>query len=245
MKKSSKKLLLFLGLANLGDSFLNYSAIDCILPDLSTDGVRSIIYLLKKKYLIENFVIDGKREVKITTMGSRLLKSLFPTFFGSDQSMWHCAVFISAKGNDQAFRYLRTVMLNDGAYQLTRGVYIKAGQYSDEILDICAKLYQSAISIFTINQFIFGIDSHMIAKKMGVTDYLSEISGLSREIGQLLEKNDDQKIRNISNKTLIVSIFERIYQIGSVSGGYLAYKKGQEHMISELSQSCQSLIKLL
>lgn len=245
MKKSSNKLLLFSGLADLGGNFLNYSAMEYILPEITINGVRSVLYLLRKKYLIESFSIDDKKQIRITSTGLRLVKSLFPTFFGDTQSLWHCVVFLSAKQNDKAFRYLRTILLNDGAYQLTRGVYIKAGQYSDKVLEICGKLYQSAVTIFAVDQFIFGVDSHMIAKMMGVADYFSEISGISREIGQLLGNNDNQILRNHSNKNQIISIFERIYQIGSVSGGYLAYKKSQEYLINDLSQNCQSLLKLL
>lgn len=248
MKKSSKKLLLFLGLVNAGDHSLDYAALDYILPELSAKGIASLVYLLQKNFLVESHIVSDSKQVRITASGMRSLRMLFPgvlTTNDEQASRWHCAVFVASKQSDKAFRYLRSIILTDGAYQLTRGVYIKAAPFSERFIDTCAKLYQSSVSIFSIDQFIFGIDSHILANKMGATEHFADMSGISKEIEQLLSQiNNDLSLRN-GHKPQIQGLLERIYQMASVSGSFNAYSATQADLKKNIYQNCLKLIKLL
>ncbi len=216
MKKSSLKVLISLGALGLHSAHLDENYLSVIVPELSINGQRSLIYHLKRSFLVEQFrPAKGIKSLRITTGGMRVLKAEFPALFPENgkRAGWHCMVFVKPPKNDPAFRYLRSQVIADGGINLTRGVYLKQSPYSTKLMMMCDKLYAQAISIFLIDSWIFGFDSLYLEKMQGADTHFSLLSGVSSEITQLLSKISKDNIAQYQRKKLIEGLLERYYAI--------------------------------
>jgi len=216
MKKSSLKVLISLGALSLHSAYLDEESLAIIVPELSISGQRSLLYHLKRSFLVEQFrPAKGVKSLRITTGGMRVLKAEFPALFpeSGKRAGWHCMVFVKPPKNDPAFRYLRSQVLADGGISLTRGVYFKQSSFSATLMVLCDKLYAQAVTVFTVNSWIFGFDSLYLDKIQGADTQFSMLSGISNEITQLLNKiNKDNTAQN-QQKKLIEGLLQRYFSI--------------------------------
>jgi len=250
MKKSSQKLLFYLGKLNQEDKNreLSYSCLPYILPELSEAGIRSLVYLMDKNFWLEMFGYHRSRGLRITASGNRQLQAVFPAVFVSSLTRsveWHCMVFISPPKSDRAFRNLRRLIINDGAQALSRGVYLKPGAFSLELMGACDEFYRQSVSIFTINQWLFGFDSQNQLRKIGLSNNTDILSGISKEIKQLLSNIDDDNKLHYQQKKQISSILDRFYELALVNGKLDSALFSQELSIRSVYLECQELLKLL
>jgi len=247
MKKSSKKLLFYLGQVDETVVSLDASVSQYILPELSVAGTRSLLYLLNKNFLLEIFTYQKGKQLRITASGMRQLKGLFPAFFTKEEveEQWSCIVFIKPPKSDKAFRRLRYLVLAEGAQTMTRGVYLKPGPFSDSLLKTCEEFYKQAVSLFTVGNWIFGFDSLNLLKKMAVDDQLNSLSGISKEVDQLLDNFLQNKIQHHQQKKQIVALLERFYELALTVNGTNQLHLSQEFQGKIILQHCQKLLKLL
>ena len=125
MKKNSLTLALLL--YPIGESqgrSLSLEQVHTLLPGLTSDGRRSLLYHLEKETILFSERVLGVLQYSLTEHGQRQLMELFPaldskwdTFTGA----WQCMVFQQAPKSDQQFRYLRAQLVREHAVQLSRG----------------------------------------------------------------------------------------------------------------------------
>lgn len=248
MKKSSKKLLFYLGQSNETHISLGLRSLEYILPELSQAGVRSLLYWVKKNFYLEIFHYQKEQQLQITTSGMRHLKVLFPAVFAFDEleeDEWSCMVFIQPPKNDLAFRHLRYLVLADGAQAMTRGVYLRLGKFSLGLLETCEEFYQQSISVFTLKQWVFGFDSLNLLKKLGIEDHINLLSGISKETDNLLDNFIQNKNWHHQQKLQIVNLLDRFYELALASSLLGQKYFTQDISIRLLHQKCQRLLKLL
>lgn len=248
MKKTAKKVLLWL----YSPDFINqrripYKEIDFLLPELSASGRRSLIGVLKQNNYV---VFDGLRSdsrLSITAHGINALTDAFPALNNSYedwQGDWEVLTFLQAPTGDAQFRYLRSVLINSGAGQLSRGVYLYPKSFPQEIKAMCSQLYRQSVLIVHVDRWSFGDHRSVIVPLFKLSDIAERLSGVSKSVQQLLRESDAEKETSDQQKKLILSEFEKMVEILEIEIGITSHYFPQVDSALSLVLSLQKLIKL-
>lgn len=216
MKENSQKLLLAL-FPSSDESFfrLKQEITRYVIPSLSPDGTKSLIYHLEKKGMLEVMRLHNETYLSCTRHGVKLLRGLFPALrIETDvDDGWQCVIFKKAPKGDPQFRYLRTRLLSDGAIALTRGMYITPQGYSEGMLHTIESLYVDSVVMFTVKEWLFGSERPIVMKEFHILDTIEAYSRTSNELFELLSKIESKKGLIEKKKDVIRSLYERFFEI--------------------------------
>ncbi len=216
MKSTTQKMLLSLYGASLeNNGGLTTSFFSELLSELSTSGRRSLILLLEQKKRVSLEKIAAATHLYITEQGRRELLEVFPALQerNDQQLMWNCIVFRDAPKGDEQFRYLRSILMQAGAFVLTRGVYAYPGCFPKKILDQCYSMYANSIFLFSVSDWQLGIERSTITRNFGLADLATAYSGISNEIDELLATNNSQATLNNQQKQSLFSAYDRFREL--------------------------------
>jgi hypothetical protein len=223
MKENARKILLWLYSEDLRQPFVsNYEQLELVIPELTRPGLRSMIRYLSGKQLVRTEMVNNRALVSITRHGTDQLKQLFPVFsYSADawQGKWSALVFLRAPKTDAGFRYLRSVLLEETAVPVSRGVYLYPGEFPEKIVRVCRELYVGAVIIITIADWQFGDERSMIVDSFSLSAVAETYSGVSREANRLLQVRNVQKGSYQTLKKEIPSVFNRLFSIISQDTG--------------------------
>lgn len=219
MKNNSKKILLWLypiktqNTVNTEPRLVNVEQLKIILPDLKETSLRSLINLLISKQYINQLLVDGNKKVSITAIGMKALEEQIPALNSTKLSniYWWVINFLEPPKTDLAFRYLRRFLLNKKAIALNRGVYLFAQDLDSQTQNLLNRLYQGSVLVFKTDTFYYTDMVQVIGSKINLSDTISLLSGISKEISQLLMKIDQQKRLTNHQKKQLNSLFCRLF----------------------------------
>ncbi len=220
MKDNSKKILLWLypiknqNGNNIVPRLVKIEQLKIILPDLKQTSLRSLINLLLNKQYINQLITDDCKQVSITNTGMKALEEEIPAL--NDFSLtnhWRVINFLEPPKNDLAFRYLRRFLLNRKAIAINRGVYLFAQDLDIQTQNLLNSFYLGNVIVFKTDTFYYADIIQIIGHKTSLSDTISLLSGISKEINQLLIKIDQQKRLNDHQKKQINSLFCRLLNL--------------------------------
>ena len=226
MKNTSKKLLLAL-MTNAEMPFVKLSlpAVELLLPELTTEGRRSLFYLLEKKLLIQSIKLTDSTFYTSTPSAREAIKALFPSLNLPKQVVKPIStviVFKSAPKGDPQFRYLRNKILTEGGVVMSRGVYLITGFLKPTLTNTLESLYKDSIYLFTVGSWLLGTEQPIIDEYTGLSEIISSYSSISSELDHLLAVRDPQKGLNDKFKTELSKIYVRWFDTISVDTGISA-----------------------
>jgi DNA-binding transcriptional regulator PaaX len=243
MKHSTRKLLFTLCRPLQKEPlYIPVEACREMLPQLSDAGARSLLNLLKKQQLIAVDSLLSESLVRLTDAGFHALRQELPVLAFSQSKWdgtWSALVFKEAPEYDKQFRYLRDFLLKKGALSLSRGVYVYPGEWPETVMSECRERYLTAVTIFTINEWILGDDRSLIIEKYALLDVAKAYSGISSEIDRLISKNKAYRDLNHQEKKHFLSLIDRLYYTAVDDYGLLPYYFPQVPTLWQLSSRLQ------
>lgn len=224
MKKNTQKILL--ALYSEGGRRVNrvsLSILQGIVPDLTDGGYRSLLHVLKKQDLIQTQRVLGQTTVSITHHGTVAIEREFPALsqkWDEWDGGWDCLVFIEAPSFDKQFRFLRKLVLDEGAVSLSRGVYLSPGSFSDVVLKECNTSYHSNVIVFSVAEWKVATEFKLIVEKYGMLDLIESFSGISKDVDRLLKSHEDKKRLIDRYKNDICLVYDRACDILAEAPGF-------------------------
>ncbi|MBP9819914.1 hypothetical protein KBC79_04195 [Candidatus Woesebacteria bacterium] len=248
MKKNTETILLALYPASNDQWFLPLHAIYALVPQLSGGGKRSLLHLLKKEEYISTVQVGTQTRVYLDSRGRELLISRFPALserWGQWNGGWACCVFVEAPRFDRQFRYLRQLLLKEGCFALSRGVYIAPFPFSSILMGELSDRYSAATAVFTVEQWQFQREQSFVLAHLGIADVLTAYSGVSSEITDLLGVIGNSTTASDQQKKLIRTVFDRFCESLGHDPGFASYYGGGQQMPAQLLSALQPLLQFL
>ncbi len=248
MKKNAQKILLCLYSFSKNDQIiLSASQLKLCVPDMTDGGYRSLLlFLQRKKYLVKENV-GGSLYYSLGKLGREVLRAKFPALNETWQHWngeWSAMAFIKAPKSDPQFRYLRQLLLGDHVLPLARGVYLAAGGFSPQVINICNTLYQDSLIIFSVGEWEFGLDRPIIVEYYDLASIASVYSSIGTSIDQLLNIFNNSKNRTDQQKLLITTTIDRLWSGLKEDPGFTTYYFPGLLDIASLLKKIYLLIKL-
>ncbi|KKU82766.1 MAG: hypothetical protein UY10_C0024G0002 [Microgenomates group bacterium GW2011_GWA2_47_8] len=227
--------------------FVSLSSVRLLFPHLTTAGFRSLVDHLQTKGMVHYERVGQHSQLYLSELGKMTVYALFPALDPERlrwAGNWSCLVFQEAPTNDTQFRYLRRVLVERRAIQLTRGVYLYPGAFPAMVVEQCHRLYTGAISIFSIASVQFGSLRPIVVEK-GELKTLQELySGISSECRQLLGMNDQTGLLTDQQKVRFVSLFDRLVSALRGDNGLGSYYFPDDTWGKEVLQYCRTIVLL-
>lgn len=248
MKKNTEKILLALFPAQNREWYLPLSSVYALVPQLSAGGKRSLIHLLKQDHSISTIQVGQQTHVYLDNPGKELLIRRFPALSERWQhwdGTWGCCVFVTAPQFDAQFRYLRQLLLAEGCFAVSRGVYFAPFPFSQVVMSELNDRYAPYTAVFTIAQWQFQREHSFVLRQLGIADVLQAYSGISEEIAQLLAKNNISAEATDQQKKLIHTVFDRFCESLGQDPGFAARYGPELLQPIRLFRSMQSLLERL
>jgi len=256
MKFNSQKLLLWLypfekkqdNVKNLDQfDFVDFEELKFILPELTISGLRSLIFLLEKKNYVYSVKLGEVLQVKITKLGMKVLEEQIPALKREQSEIhkvWSVLIFLRPPSSDKNFRYLRTYLLNKKAIVITRGVYFYPGFLGEKERDLLEGMYHDCVLVVATNNFILSDEQKIIGSQIGLSDSIEALSGIGNEVSSLLIKKTKTKRLTRRQKIVIVSIFDRLFDLLKNDYGLARYFFPQIKQTSDYFLQLQNIVRL-
>lgn len=226
MKNTTKKILLSMYFENITmPRYVSYQAISLLVPELTKEGLRSLIHLLEKKELIHTTKIKGTSYYSLTDQARKALKTQFQALTTNSEisvNLWKVIIFKTAPKGDPQFRYLRSKILHSGGVALSRGSFIFTTDLSRQLLHTLETLYNKNIYMFSVGEWYLGTQNPIISEQFHISDLINTYSSISREIDDLLIKFEAKKGLIGSLKNDFSSIYQRWFDTFSEDKGLMS-----------------------
>lgn len=240
-KQSTQKLLLLLfSQTTQTNVLLGYSSLADLLPDISEAGRRSLVAHLHRQGLIRKERVNGKTLLGSTQHGDRLITAQFPALSSQTHHWlgeWSLVTFLKPPKSDPQFRYLRSLLVNQNAVPLNRGVYLMPSFGVTPLISDLEVSYRQSVMVTAIGEWQFGDERSFILENFALTDLHQLYSGVSSEIEGLLRSLRFDSHLSDQQKVHIFSVFHRLYSLIQKDNGLIVHYFPQSATaISLLSQ---------
>lgn len=214
MKRNVQKILLSLfTFSSSQQLLLSLKSIRSVVPDMSEGGFRSLLLFIERKGWIVKESLPGAQYISLSHKGREALKVKFPALnetWAVWTGQWQALICIQAPTSDLQFRYLRQKLTAQHVFPLSRGVYLSANGFSQEVLELCRSLYQDSVVIFSVGEWSFGLERPIITKYYDLAGIVSVYSSTSSAIDSLLVKIDVKKNRIDRDNNGISTAIDRL-----------------------------------
>lgn len=185
---------------------------DWLVPTLTLSGRRSLVAQLKQKKYLSVDVVDQDKQLYLTTHGAAALTAHFPALsnrLGNWQGEWAMLVFQRSPKSDPQFRYLRQLLVEAHAGQLSRGVYLYPIEFPDKIKQQLA-FYIDNVLVLTVSSWQMGDERSVIVPLFQLSDLIESLSGVSREVDSLLSGKIDKKRTIVQQREVFSAVYDRL-----------------------------------
>lgn len=214
MKETSLKVLLLLYPTTTYTPTMRYTDLAWLLPEISPAGRRSLVAQLKTKKLLAIEKLGTRTSFRLTSYGQAAAEAAFPALLrlkGNWQGQWTVLVFRKAPSHDRQFRYLRSVLVEQTAQAISRGVYMYPGQLPQSLQELFFNLYQDSVLVLEAGQVVFGDLRSMIIDTYVLQDIAEAYSGISKELDSLLDPKNKVNTLDQQLKQPMFLVFERFF----------------------------------
>lgn len=248
MKKNTQKILLALYSTlptHTQKRRVSYESLQLVVPELTSGGFRSLLFVLKKQGIITTQKVLGVSSVSITQHGVVLLEQEFPALSSKWEhwdGKWECMVFLEAPSFDKQFRYLRTLLIAEGALAISRGVYMAPGGFSDKVVKECQLSYFRGVLLFSVGTWKIATESTFVIEKYGLLDIAELYSGISKDVSRMLKTVIYKKELIYQSKNYINLVYDRVASILAEDPGFCTFYFPEIPKVKKLLEELNSLI---
>lgn len=184
-----------------------------LFSDLTEGGVRSSIYQLVEKRYLSRLSLNGQSFFRITDAGIGKLTLLYPTLQLKSRKKGdmrgHLLILLKPTVHDPQFLKLRRLMNAELFTQVTRGVYYYPySELSTRFLAEVFDHYSSAVALVKVSEFSLAFPDANKSQLSITNNLKNQISGVSREAGDLISAVSVKKTSNYRVKTMCERFFE-------------------------------------
>lgn len=243
LSKSSASLLTWLYGAYLtGNRPVALNEASLVVPDLSESGLRSLLSQLRKRKWVTLDTVGVDRYLAITSYGISEIVAHFPAL--SDQidtweGEWKLLVFLTSPSFDPQFRFLRHFLLQYHFGQLSRGVYLYPFQLPPEVVHQLS-FYPGSVVVVATKEWQVGDERSTMGSLFSLTDLCNSLSGISKEVNELLAINTGKKELMSQNRDSFYVVFDRLLSILEFDLGihrrYFPQVKTSKALLCDLQQ---------
>jgi DNA-binding transcriptional regulator PaaX len=225
MKKTSQVLLISL-LQTKNDTpkpLLRADQLRTVVPNLSASGFRSLLYLLEHQGMIAREFMGNEFGYILTKLGAQALTAELPALsdrYESWEGEWVVLLFLTAPKGDPQFRYLRSLVVSQGAVALNRGVYLGAGGFSSAVMAELETTYNRSVILLQAGEWYIGSERPIVIKTLGLNDIIIAYSGISREVDRLTDKFSKKSMLNNQSKIEIYSVLTQFLTVLQEDPGF-------------------------
>jgi hypothetical protein len=215
MKINTQKMLLLL----FSDENLavNYTHLGYLWPELSPSGRRSLVSLLVKKRIIEptlDMEDPNKAYFHLTEFGKREAARIYGGILGTSLSETpYCLLLLEAPDHDPNFLLLKKRIAQFGAIPANSKAYLFLSKPTEELLSLLEKKYFYQTAVFQIGEWRGGDLKQLIQKNSASKDALYSLSGISRQVGELIHMEIPYFIANHQSYFDIFSAYDRFFSL--------------------------------
>ncbi len=249
MKQTSQVLLTALFPLAQGNPSVALSSkqLRFLVPDLSDSGFKSLLYLLEQQEQVSREFGGSEPVYTLTNLGKRAVEDEFPALsnrYDSWEGDWALLVFLTAPKGDPQFRYLRSVLLSQGAVALNRGVYLGAGGFSTRVMVELENEYRRSVVLMTVGEWQIGSEKPIVMKSLGLNDIAATYSGIGKQIDRLLEQNREKTSLKNQTKLTSVDLYHQFLSVLREDPGFTTRYIQRSTTSSELLSKLQQIFQL-
>lgn len=224
---------------------IKLSNLNIVLSNLTEGGKRSLLHFLKKSSLINSERVLGTTSVGITQHGIKALEDQFPALspkWDAWEGSWDCLVFVKAPKTDMQFRYLRGLLVSEGAIPISRGVYTSPFSFSEKVTLECEQLYRDSILLFSVGSWKIASFRSLIIEKYGLLDTVESYSGISSDVSRLLTSLDTNKRLTNRHKIELNLVYDRLIDILIEDPGFCGHYFNEVPNVKEMLSKLNFII---
>ncbi len=249
MRKTTQRLLLMLYAEKERDlPRLRLDWLAWLLPELTLAGIRSLVYYLNSQGLIEVIELDGISWLSITQLGKKQLrvdfKALDP-FWDMWEGEWEKVVFLASSKGDKQFRYLRNLLVTEGALPLSRGVYLWPKGLLAKVESTIISLYQHSVLVVDFKKTTVGDLRPIVNKYYELNSLYNQYSSISREMNSLLQQVEVKKSLIRKDREKFLNLIEKIRFNLELDLGLTKYYFPDLTRVEEIIKQLQLIVKYL
>jgi len=214
MKENAQRILSWLYPPGKTARWVKTAELAMIAPDLTPGGLQSTLSFLQAKKRIRLEKVENQPLASVTTHGMRALEGQIPVFLPARREwkgQWQGVFFLEAPKQDNHFRFLRRILLNNHALPVTRGMFLYPGELPDRISFELHNTYEGCVMVVQLKDWLFGEEQEIIGSSLGLTDLAETYSGISKEIDSLLTEEVSLIVFTDQAKLRFFSVFDRLY----------------------------------
>ncbi len=184
-----------------------------LTPGLTVRGFESLIFLLKTRQWLTSSVLTDGTYVQLTQLGIEAISGQFPALLkptNTQPTDWYLVLFSRPPAGDPSFRYLRRLVLQHGAVQLTRGQYMFSLAIPGDVNLVLKRLYSDSVYVCRVSEWLAGYISPRILSQNQTAELITISSGLSKQMDRLLVKFNRNKRLTVNDKKTIVGLYDQL-----------------------------------
>lgn len=147
-------------------------------------SVRGAVMGLKDEAAVSVYQRQGQTRIQLTSVGSELLKALFPALKhgGSRKDRpWTVCVFVGE--SKTSFRPVRDELLRHGFFPLERGVYVFPSSAPEELLNSLSRLHMlHRVLVFETRRLVVGDERAIVRSLFDIRSIEKEGAGIERAL---------------------------------------------------------------
>ncbi len=228
-----------------GGGRIKLSNLNIVLSDLTEGGKRSLLHVLKRSGLINSERVLGTTSIGITQHGIKALEDQFPALsskWDEWQGSWDCLVFVKAPKSDKQFRYLRALLVAEGAVSISRGVYASPFSFSEKVTQECEQMYRDSILMFSVGKWKIASLRSLIIDKYGLLDAVESYSGISDDVSRLLTTLHTDKRFTDRHKIDLNLVYDRLIDILMEDPGFCGHYFDEVPNVKEILSKLNFII---
>lgn len=226
MRSSSKKLLLWLYSPTADFRRVSYRHLKYLLPNISCEGKRSLVYHLKNKKFLTAEKYGSQKFLTLTAFGQDFIESNF-LFLNKERRKWtgEWIMLLIAGLNKKKFdfRHLRSFLNNNGCISFERGVYLYPGFFNHSLKNYIQSNFADSVVVVALEDWLYGDHRMIFMERFNLMELANQYSSISNEINRVLKKNNNKKILNDREYKEIFSIYNRLFPLFVEDLGFLNY----------------------
>lgn len=226
-------------------SRIKLSNLNVVIPNLTEGGKRSLLHVLKKNGLINSERVLGTTSIGITQHGIKALEDQFPALSSKWDAWtdnWDCLVFTQAPKSDKQFRYLRTLLVSEGAVSISRGVYASPFSFSERVTQECSDMYRDSILMFSVGSWKIASLRSLVIERYGLLDVVESYSGISNDVSRLLTSVDTNNRLLDRHKIEINLVYDRLVDVLQEDPGFCQHYFKESPKIKEILSKLNLMI---
>lgn len=194
-----------------------------LLETLSLAGARSLLYLLEQQQLVSKELSEAGVGYRSTLQGVKALEAEISALshrYDHWEGDWSVLVFLTAPKSDPSFRYLRRLLVSQGALGLNRGVYLGAGGFSDAVMLELEQRYSKSVVLCSLNEWQIGAERPIVINFFGLNDILQSYSGISTQVARLTSENTKKSDMKDQSKKAVAALFHQFLGVVKEDPGF-------------------------